>query len=108
MQGMFVVRPLPGEEHHFPLEACYLASIDRETCVKVHNGYPSCRDPQIDESNIAKCNAALNASGKPVSMQLKNDPLRPKYEGMPLSGFLKEMQSLANSASGEVQAGGAK
>jgi hypothetical protein len=46
---------------------------------------------------VVKCNAFLNASEAPVETLYRQDPLVKKYDGMPISSFLKEVQSAADS-----------
>jgi hypothetical protein len=46
---------------------------------------------------VAKCNAWLNESKNPVHIPYRGDPLVKKYEGMPISTFLKEVQTTAES-----------
>ena len=43
------------------------------------------------------CNDQLTASLAPVKIQYRRDPLKKKYDGMPASVFLREVQSLADS-----------
>lgn len=101
MQGLFVVNHSDIRDEHSDLFACFRASIDHIACTDdnwVHRypGFPECLDPHIDDGNIARCNAVLNASQKAVAIGFDHDPLREKYEGMPISSFLKEVQSAAD------------
>jgi hypothetical protein len=45
----------------------------------------------------AKCIAALEESQETVKFTSRVDPLKAKYEGMPVPNFLQEVQSIANS-----------
>ena len=46
---------------------------------------------------MERCKAEVDVSQEPVAIRYRKDPLKKKYEGMPASTFLKEVQSLANS-----------
>jgi hypothetical protein len=47
-----------------------------------------------------RCNDQLIASLAPVKIQYRRDPLKKKYNGMPASVFLREIQSLADPPHG--------
>lgn len=58
----------------------------------------NCRDCNgILPGSVPKCNAVLDASQAPVSVRYRLDPLKRKYDEMPLPNFLKEVQSVADS-----------
>ena len=44
-----------------------------------------------------RCSMALDSSQEPISVRYRLDPLKKKYDGMPVSSFLKEVQSVADS-----------
>jgi hypothetical protein len=46
---------------------------------------------------VEKCNAFLENGQFSVSVPYRLDPLFKKYNGMPLSNFLKEVQATADS-----------
>jgi hypothetical protein len=43
-----------------------------------------------------RCSTALDSSQEPISVRYRLDPLKTKYDGMPVSSFLKEVQLLAD------------
>jgi hypothetical protein len=55
-----------------------------------------------------KCSTALDSSQEPISVRYRLDPLKEKYDKMPVSAFLKEVQSVANSVGGSKPPGRAK
>jgi hypothetical protein len=88
-QGLFQVGF--GNDGDESLSGCYGSA----PCAKWdHGGQCVERKIQIDE--VKKCDAALSKSQAPVSV---GNSLPQKYNGMPLSQFLKEMQTLADSSS---------
>jgi hypothetical protein len=46
---------------------------------------------------VERCNAFLEWSQTPISVQYSRDPLFKKYNGVPVSTFLEEVQSVARS-----------
>jgi hypothetical protein len=68
LQGFFEVdRPKPGDD-----------------CYAVHPG------------SGQRCTAALDSSQEPISVRYRIDPLKKKYDKMPVSIFLKKVQSAAD------------
>lgn len=63
------------------------------------------KDPEVYSADctgilpggMAKCDAVLEASHVPVSVPYRLDPLKEKYDGMPVASFLKEVQAVADS-----------
>jgi hypothetical protein len=72
LQGLFIVAPvLPNSED----QSCY----------------------GILAGSAEKCRAILETSQDPVSVRYLRDPLFKKYDKMPISSFLKEVQATADS-----------
>jgi hypothetical protein len=44
-----------------------------------------------------KCSTALDSSQEPISVRYRLDPLKNKYDEMPVSAFLKEVQSVVDT-----------
>ncbi|MFZ0478956.1 MAG: hypothetical protein WAL71_07380 [Terriglobales bacterium] len=106
-QGMFVVKPskpTDAFDEHNALNACFRAGY---ACNDPRYDSPECRDPHIEDEMIAKCNAALNVSQKAVTIGYGRDLLLDKYDGMPISKFLKKVQAVADSLGYAGQAGDA-
>jgi hypothetical protein len=109
MQGVFIVDPTRDlTDIHSELFDCFRASLDRAMCTennyaKRYPGFPGCTDAHIDAADISSCNALLSKSQKPIAIGLIRDPLREKYDGMPVSRFLRDVQSAADSASNAGQ-----
>ncbi|MGA7574573.1 MAG: hypothetical protein WCA97_11350 [Terriglobales bacterium] len=59
-------------------------------------------------SRFEKCLAVLDTIQEPISVQYRPDPLKKKYDGMPTSKFIKEVQSVADSLGYSGQANSAK
>ena len=49
------------------------------------------------------CNARLDLSQEKVKVPYRRDPLRQKYEGMPVPTFLREVQSTAEALANSGQ-----
>jgi len=49
--------------------------------------------------SLTKCNASLDSSKEVVSVRYRLDPLKEKYEGMPVPQFLQEVQATAAALS---------
>jgi hypothetical protein len=103
MQGLFLVDPAHNLDEHSELFDCFRAGLDRNTCIEYnyarrYPGFPGCIDPHVDAADISSCNALVNASQKPIVIGFNPDPLREKYEGTPVSKFLRDVQSAANSS----------
>jgi len=105
VQGMFNLRPSEIWDIHSPYSVCYTASYDRLACRDYYERsggkatLESCRDPAVDLRNIAVCNVVMNNLSEPVeAFGVNQDPIRQKYNGMPVASFLKEMQTAADSS----------
>jgi hypothetical protein len=61
-----------------------------------------------DANRVERCKSTVYASQEPVSIRYRRDPLKKKYEGMPASAFLKEVQRVADSQGYAGQTGSAK
>jgi hypothetical protein len=104
VQGMFDLRPPDIWDMHSPSSVCYSASYDRLACQDSYErshgkAAPEwCRDPAVDLRNIAACNAfMINLKEPGVAFGVNQDPVREKYNGVPVASFLKEMQAAADS-----------
>ena len=53
----------------------------------------------IFPGSVARCDAKVDASDETVKLVYRRDPLKKKYEGMPVPSFLKEVKSVADSLS---------
>ena len=102
VQGMFDLRPSDIWDTHSPSSVCYTASYDRLACQGFYERSfgkatpESCRDPAVDLRNIEACNAYMTNLKEPVvAFGLNQDPVREKYNGVPVASFLKEMQAAA-------------
>jgi len=83
LQGMYVL-PVP------------LKSQDYKNCTGILRG------------SVEKCNAFLEASQDPISIENRVDPLIKKYDKTPISEFLKEVQATADSLGYATQANATK
>ena len=77
----------------------------------VHSHYVPHSDYYTDcrgdfPGSVEKCNARLEQSQETVKLAYRSDPLKTKYEGMPIPAFLKEVKIVADSLgdSGQVPA----
>jgi hypothetical protein len=78
------------------IEVCIRASFDHLACEK-RMSYPQCRDPKVDQDLIAQCTRRLDNGKEPMHLIYGRDPLLKKYQRMPVSRFLKEVQAVADS-----------
>jgi hypothetical protein len=62
----------------------------------------------VPRDGAEKCNAYLEASQIPVADLYVRDPLFKKYDGMPVSSFLQEIQATADSLGDATQANATK
>jgi hypothetical protein len=62
----------------------------------VHSAYDQVCTAVMPGS-ATKCNASLDASREAVSVRYRLDPLKEKYEGMPVPQFLQEVQATADA-----------
>ena len=117
-QGMFVVTAADIRDSHSALYACYGASYYPQTCATtglVNPENPRCHysaeDKRIEDENIAKCNTAVRGSPESITTgflspgqeiseaaakEASHDPLKDKYDGMPISSFLKQVRDATN------------
>ncbi len=89
-QGIFAV--------HSDLHDCICASLDHSSpaCWAAWGAYYSAGN---DHDRIVRCNSGLNVDNGPLKSVYRRDQLGKKYEGMPVSQFLQEVQSVAGSLS---------
>jgi hypothetical protein len=81
LQGLFYIRP---DSHYGNYCSFYSPS-------------PTSADRCDTACGVQRCNTALHASPFHVSVRYRLDPLKRKYDGMPVPSFLNEVQSVADS-----------
>lgn len=104
VQGMFDLRPPDIWDTHSASSVCHTASYDHLACQAFYERShgkvtpEGCRDPAVDLRNIAACNEIMNNLIEPVvAFGMNQDPVREKYNGVPVASFLKEVQEAADS-----------
>jgi hypothetical protein len=65
-------------------------------CTNFVYSYPGKKDAM--DQKIQSCNDFIDKSSDPIAFQSRQDPLATRYGKMPISDFLREMQSVAGSA----------
>ena len=100
LQGFFNL--VPGQiisDRRSPYVSCFLASYDQIACHSYPHGWSPqwCRDPKADAHNIAECSSAVSASRDPIFVNgVERDPLREKYHGNTIAGFLRAVDAAAD------------
>jgi hypothetical protein len=97
-----------------PLGDCFHSGVDASACTlgyvwptNLHHSkdFPECRDPGIQVEHAQGCAALMQRSDYRVTVR---DAMLKKYDGVPVSSFLREVQSVADSVAPMHEAGSSK
>jgi hypothetical protein len=89
------LRPAAGEgmQGFFPIHILDPTGM-RETCPDSHDYKP------WENKNVEPCASYLETNRSPIVVPYAHDPLHKKYNGVPASDFLREVQSVAAGQAG--------
>ena len=87
---------------HTRFTACFHADRDPASCGKLVRSpsFPECSDPKTQQVLINQCASLLDAGNEKIHIYYGRDPLLEKYQDMPISRFLKEVQKVAGGPEG--------